>query len=49
MRLRGRFRDVIRFAVSVGVSPGIVVGQMQYREADRAASTQQLEAAIRLG
>lgn len=31
MRLRGRFRDVIRFAVSVGVSPGIVVGQMQHR------------------
>ena len=30
MTLRGRFRDVIRFAVSVGVSPGIVVGQMQH-------------------
>ena len=32
MTLRSRFRDVIRFAVSVGVSPGIVVGQMQYRK-----------------
>jgi HTH-type transcriptional regulator / antitoxin HigA len=29
--LRGKVRDVIRFAVSVGVSPGIVVGQMQHR------------------
>ena len=29
--LRTRARDVIRFAVSVGISPGIVVGQMQYR------------------
>jgi HTH-type transcriptional regulator/antitoxin HigA len=28
--LPGRSRDVIRFAVSVGVSPGIVVGQMQH-------------------
>jgi HTH-type transcriptional regulator/antitoxin HigA len=32
MTLRSRFRDVIRFAVSVGVSPGIVVGQMQHRK-----------------
>jgi HTH-type transcriptional regulator / antitoxin HigA len=32
MMLRSRFRDVIRFAVSVGVSPGIVVGQMQHRK-----------------
>jgi plasmid maintenance system antidote protein VapI/Zn-dependent peptidase ImmA (M78 family) len=31
-RLRTRARDVIRFAVSVGISPGIVVGQMQYRQ-----------------
>jgi HTH-type transcriptional regulator / antitoxin HigA len=30
MTLRSRFRDVVRFAVSVGVSPGIVVGQMQH-------------------
>jgi Zn-dependent peptidase ImmA (M78 family)/plasmid maintenance system antidote protein VapI len=29
--LRTRARDVIKFAVSVGISPGIVVGQMQYR------------------
>jgi Zn-dependent peptidase ImmA (M78 family) len=32
MSVRGRFRDVIRFAVSIGVSPGIVVGQMQHRK-----------------
>jgi hypothetical protein len=31
MRLRLRPREVIRFAVLVGVSPGIVVGQMQHR------------------
>jgi plasmid maintenance system antidote protein VapI len=31
LHLRGRAKDVIRFAVSVGVSPGIVVGQMQHR------------------
>lgn len=30
MGLRARLRDVIRFATSIGVSPGIVVGQMQY-------------------
>jgi Zn-dependent peptidase ImmA (M78 family) len=30
-RLRTRARDVIKFAVSVGTSPGIVVGQMQHR------------------
>jgi Zn-dependent peptidase ImmA (M78 family)/plasmid maintenance system antidote protein VapI len=30
-RLRARARDVIKFAVSVGISPGIVVGQMQHR------------------
>jgi HTH-type transcriptional regulator / antitoxin HigA len=29
--LPSRAREVIRFAVSVGVSPGIVVGQMQHR------------------
>jgi len=32
MTVRGRFRDVIRFAVSIGVSPGIVAGQMQHRK-----------------
>jgi Zn-dependent peptidase ImmA (M78 family) len=32
MNLRSRAREVIRFAVSVGVSPGIVVGQMQHRQ-----------------
>jgi HTH-type transcriptional regulator / antitoxin HigA len=31
LALPGRARDVIRFAVSIGVSPGIVVGQMQHR------------------
>ena len=31
LSLPGRMRDVVRFAVSVGVSPGIVVGQMQHR------------------
>jgi plasmid maintenance system antidote protein VapI len=31
LALPGRVRDVIRFAVSVCVSPGIVVGQMQHR------------------
>jgi HTH-type transcriptional regulator / antitoxin HigA len=31
MALPCHARDVIRFAVSVGVSPGIVVGQMQHR------------------
>jgi plasmid maintenance system antidote protein VapI len=31
LALPSRVRDVIRFAVSVGVSPGIVVGQMQHR------------------
>jgi HTH-type transcriptional regulator/antitoxin HigA len=31
VRLRTRARDVIKFAVSVGTSPGIVVGQMQHR------------------
>jgi Zn-dependent peptidase ImmA (M78 family) len=31
MVLPCRARDVIRFAVSVGVSPGIVVGQMQHQ------------------
>lgn len=30
MNLRPRARDIIRFALSVGVSPGIVVGQMQH-------------------
>jgi HTH-type transcriptional regulator / antitoxin HigA len=30
-RLRTRAWDVIKFAVSVGISPGIVVGQMQHR------------------
>jgi HTH-type transcriptional regulator/antitoxin HigA len=30
-RLRPRARDVIKFAVSVGISPGTVVGQMQHR------------------
>ncbi len=29
--LRPRARDVMRFAVSIGISPGIVVGQMQHR------------------
>jgi Zn-dependent peptidase ImmA (M78 family) len=29
-RLRARSIDVIRFARSVGVSPGIIVGQMQH-------------------
>jgi hypothetical protein len=29
--LRPRAREVMRFAVSIGVSPGIVVGQMQHR------------------
>ena len=31
MRLRPRMQSVVRFAVSVGVSPGVVVGQMQHR------------------
>lgn len=31
LALPGRAKEVIRFAVSVGVSPGIVVGQMQHR------------------
>jgi Zn-dependent peptidase ImmA (M78 family) len=31
MALPCRAKEVIRFAVSVGVSPGIVVGQMQHR------------------
>jgi plasmid maintenance system antidote protein VapI len=31
LALQGHAREVIRFAVSVGVSPGIVVGQMQHR------------------
>jgi Zn-dependent peptidase ImmA (M78 family) len=30
-RLRPRARDVMKFAVSVGISSGIVVGQMQHR------------------
>lgn len=30
-RLRGNTRDIINFAIKAGVSPGIVVGQMQYR------------------
>jgi Zn-dependent peptidase ImmA (M78 family) len=30
--LRAQVRDVVRFAVSVGVSPGIIVGQMQNRQ-----------------
>lgn len=30
MELRARSLDIIRFAVSVGVSPGIIVGQMQH-------------------
>lgn len=30
-RLRPRARDVMRFAVSIGISSGIVVGQMQHR------------------
>lgn len=30
-RIRGRTREIIRFALTVGVSPGIVVGQMQHR------------------
>ncbi len=32
VRLRTRPRDVIRFAISVGVSPGIVVGQLQHMD-----------------
>lgn len=30
LRLRPQTKEVIRFAVSIGLSPGIVVGQMQY-------------------
>jgi HTH-type transcriptional regulator / antitoxin HigA len=30
MNLRPRSQDVIRFAVSIGVSPGIIVGQLQH-------------------
>lgn len=29
LKLRGRYADVIRFAVKQGIAPGIVVGQMQ--------------------
>ena len=32
MNVRPRSLDVIRFAISVGVSPGIIVGQMQHRK-----------------
>jgi Zn-dependent peptidase ImmA (M78 family) len=32
MNLRPRMPDVIRFGLSIGVSPGIVVGQMQHLE-----------------
>jgi HTH-type transcriptional regulator / antitoxin HigA len=30
MDLRPKMRDIVRFAVSIGVAPGIVVGQMQH-------------------
>lgn len=30
-RLRGNTRDIVSFAVEAGISPGIVVGQMQHR------------------
>ena len=31
-KLGGRSQQVLRFAASIGISPGIVVGQMQYQE-----------------
>ena len=30
-KLAGNYRDITRFAVSVGVAPGLVVGQLQHR------------------
>ena len=32
MKLRSNAREVIRFARRVGISPGIIVGQMQHHE-----------------
>lgn len=32
LRLRNRSNDIIRFSVKVGISPGIVVGQLQHYE-----------------
>lgn len=32
LNLRPRMREIVRFAVSIGISPGIVVGQLQHHE-----------------
>jgi Zn-dependent peptidase ImmA (M78 family) len=57
LALRANFKQIVRFAVSIGVSPGIVVGQMQhhgllgqhqFNRLKRRYSWEQIERALQL-